>query len=94
MTDETMPTREEILRCLHNDGFLDGVEYLEAGMDMLRRIADALEGCVVVPKELTDAMDEAGCIAGASDRADADGIRMEEAWAAMLAAANKEDDNV
>ena len=52
----TMPTREEILRCLHNDGFLDGVEYLEAGMDMLRRIADALDGCVVVPKEPTSEM--------------------------------------
>jgi hypothetical protein len=80
----TMPTREEIL----------SVDSDSEAMDMLRRIADALEGCVVVPKELTDAMDEAGCIAGASDRADADVIRMEEAWAAMLAAANKEDDNV
>jgi hypothetical protein len=42
-----------------------------------------------VPVETTGEMDAAGCEAGSSAYADAEGIRIVDAWEAMLAAAPK-----
>jgi hypothetical protein len=88
----TTPTREEIL----------SVQSDSEAMDMLRRVADALDGCVVVPKEPTDAMVEAiakvkidRLKAFARDGIESRGVAfaVREEYAAMLAAANDRAEN-
>jgi hypothetical protein len=88
----TMPTREEIMECLQEGS--SSKQWI-----LLRRVADALDGCVVVPKEPTDAMVEAiakvkvdRLKAFARDGIESKGVvfAVREEYAAMLAAANKE----
>jgi 6-pyruvoyl-tetrahydropterin synthase len=89
----TMPTREEILTVL---------ECGSDGRNILRRITDALDGCVVVPKEPTDAMVEAiakvkvdRLKAFARDGIESRGVAfaVREEYAAMLAAAHDRAEN-
>jgi transcription termination factor Rho len=86
----TMPTREEIL----------SVNSDSEAMDMLRRIADALEGCVVVPRKPTQEMFEAWVsINHVNDRQierfvfRGDYGNWLACYDSLLAAANKENDH-